>query len=109
MTRKQRRERGLPETAIGGLNFYFRDDIEQYVEKPMANLNIVNNPVDAEYRITIKDYGRIGVYNVTKDQLALIPEQYLTGASPTVTIRPYEEGEDRGRSISDRTLTSILR
>ena len=107
MTRKQRRERGLPETAIGGLNFYFRDDIEQYVEKPMANLNIVNNPVDAEYRITIK--GRVGAYNVTKDQLALIPEQYLTGASPTVTIRPYEEGEDRGRSISDSRLTSILR
>ena len=107
MTRKQRRERGLPETAIGGMNFYFRDDIEEYVREPMANLNIVNNPVDAEYRITIK--GRVGAYNVTKDQLALIPEQYLTGASPTVTIRPYEEGEDRGRSISDSRLTSILR
>jgi hypothetical protein len=107
MTRKQRRERGLPETAIGGLNFYFRDDIEEYVREPMANLNIVNNPVDAEYRVTIK--GRVGAYNVTKDQLALIPEQYLTGASPTVTIRPYEEGEDRGRSIGDSRLTSILR
>lgn len=106
MTRKDRRERGLPESALGAMNFYFRDDIDEMLQSSMDNLRIVRNPTEEEYRVTIR--GRVGAYNVTKDQLALISESYLTGTQPVVTIRPYEEGEDKGRSISNSRITTIL-
>lgn len=106
MTRKERSERGLPESALGGTNFYFRDDIDEMLQSSMDSLRIVRNPTEEEYRITIR--GRVGAYNVTKDQLALISESYLTGSQPIVTIRPYEEGEDKGRSISSSRITKIL-
>ena len=106
MTRKERSERGLPESALGGTNFYFRDDIDEMLQSSMDNLRIVRNPTEEEYRVTIR--GRVGAYNVTKDQLALISESYLTGSQPIVTIRPYEEGEDKARSISNSRITTIL-
>ena len=106
MTRKDRRERGLPESALGAMNFYFRDDIDEMLQSSMDNLRIVRNPTEEEYRVTIR--GRVGAYNVTKDQLALISESYLTGTQPIVTIRPYEEGEDKARSISNSRITTIL-
>lgn len=106
MTRKERSERGLPESALGGTNFYFRDDIDEMLQSSMDSLSIVRNPTEEDYRITIR--GRVGAYNVTKDQLALISESYLTGSQPIVTIRPYEEGEDKARSISSSRITTIL-
>lgn len=106
MSREEREELDLPVTPLQGGRFFFRDEIEKFVDEAMSNMAIVDNPTEETYKIKIK--GRAGYFHVTKDQLALIPESRLNNANPDVTIVPYEEGEEKAKSISDTRITKLL-
>lgn len=104
MTRKQRRDRGLPESPVGGLNFYFRDDLDELLAAPKANLEIVKNSNSQTFKVRIK--GR-GTYTVTREQLDQIPEGYFTGSSPAIIISEYEEGEKPANKITSNVLKRL--
>ena len=104
MSRQQRRELGLPESAVGGLNFYFRDDLDELLEEPRANLEIVKNSNSQTFKVRIK--GR-GTYTVTREQLDQIPEGYFTGSSPAIIISEYEEGEKPAKKITSNVLKRL--
>ena len=104
MTRKQRRDRGLPESPVGGLNFYFRDDLDELLAAPKANLEIVKNSSSQTFKVRIK--GR-GTYTVTREQLDQIPEGYFTGSSPAIIISEYEEGEKPAKKITSNVLKRL--
>jgi len=101
MTRKQRRERNLPESMIGGMNFYFRDDINELIEAPLRNLNIKRNLTKDTYKIKIK--GR-GTYHVTKEQLDSMDDGAFRGSNPAIEIMEYEEAENKAKNITSNIL-----
>lgn len=104
MTRKQRRERGLPESPIAGANFYFRDELDELLEAPRANLDIVRNSTSQTFKVRIK--GR-GTFTVTREQLDAIPEGYFTGSSPAIIVSEYEEGEKPAKKITSNVLKRL--
>jgi len=83
MTPNQREARGMPRSDIKGLNFYFRDELDELLEAPKANLEIVKNSNSQTFKVRIK--GR-GTYTVTRQQIDQIPEGYFTGSSPAIII-----------------------
>ena len=104
MTRKQRRERGLPESPIAGANFYFRDELDELLEAPRANLDIVRSSTSQTLKVKIK--GR-GTFTVTREQLDAIPEGYFTGSSPAIIVSEYEEGEKPAKKITSNVLKRL--
>jgi len=104
MTRKQRRERGLPESPIAGANFYFRDELNELLEAPRANLDIVRSSTSQTFKVRIK--GR-GTFTVTREQLDAIPEGYFTGSSPAIIVSEYEEGEKPAKKITSNILKRL--
>ena len=104
MTRQQRRERGLPESPLGALNFYFREDIEEMIAAPKKNLEIKRNIDKSVYKINIK--GR-GTYHVTADQLKSIDDSYFRGSSPAIVIEEYETDEKKAKNITKPVLKAI--
>ena len=106
MSRKQRRERGLPETPLGGMNFYFREDIDELIEAPLKNLNIKRNLDKPTYKVKIK--GR-GTYHVTAEQLDAINDSYFRGSSPAIEIMEYNEGEKKVKNITSNILKQLGR
>ena len=104
MTRKQRRERGLPESPIAGANFYFRDELDELLEAPRANLDIVRSSTSQTFKVKIK--GR-GTFTVTREQLDAIPEGYFTGSSPAIIVSEYEEGEKPAKKITSNVLKRL--
>lgn len=104
MSRKQRRERGLPETPLGGMNFYFREDVMDMIKEPAKNLQIKRNMDKPTYKINIK--GR-GTYHVTADQLESINDSYFRGSSPAIIIEEYEDGEKKAKNITKPVLKAI--
>jgi len=104
MTRKQRRERGLPESPIAVANFYFRDELDELLEAPKANLDIVRSSTSQTFKVRIK--GR-GTFTVTRDQLDAIPEGYFTGSSPAIIVSEYEEGEEPAKKITSNVLKRL--
>jgi len=103
MSRKERKERDLPETRLGIVGFDFKEDIDEMLEKPLNNLNIKRNlESDKEYKIKIK--GR-GVFTVTGDQLASMDDSAFTMPyKPAIEIYEYEEGEEKARKLTTRIL-----
>lgn len=104
MSRKQRRERNLPETPLGGMNFYFREDIDELIEAPLKNLNIKRNLDKPTYKVKIK--GR-GTYHVTAEQLDSINDSYFRGSSPAIEIMEYNEGEKKAKNITSNILKQL--
>lgn len=104
MSRKQRRDRGLPETPLGGLNFYFREDVDEMLEAPLKNLDIKRNLDKPTYKIKIK--GR-GTYHVTAEQLDSIGDAYFRGTSPAIEIMEYNEGERKAKNITSNILKQL--
>jgi len=104
MTRQQRRERGLPESPLGALNFYFREDIDEMIAAPKKNLEIKRNIDKSVYKINIK--GR-GTYHVTADQLKSIDDSYFRGSSPAIVIEEYETDEKKAKNITKPVLKAI--
>jgi hypothetical protein len=103
MSRKERKERNLPETRLGIVGFDFKEDIDEMLEKPLNNLNIKRNlDNDKEYKIKIK--GR-GVFTVTGEQLASMDDSAFTMPyKPAIEIYEYEEGEEKARKLTTRIL-----
>tara|TARA_R100001510_G_scaffold57700_1_gene66955 strand:- start:3508 stop:4575 length:1068 start_codon:yes stop_codon:yes gene_type:complete len=103
MSRKERRERNLPESRLGIVGFDFKEDIDEMLEKPLNNLNIKRNlDSDKEYKIKIK--GR-GTFTVTGDQLASMDDAAFTMPyKPAIEIYEYEEGEEKAKKITTRIL-----
>lgn len=103
MSRKERKERGLPESRLGIVGFDFKEDIDEMLEKPLSNLNIKRNlERDKEYKIVIK--GR-GTFTVTGDQLATMDDAAFTMPyKPAIEIYEYEQGEDKAKKITTRIL-----
>jgi len=103
MSRKERRERNLPESRLGIVGFDFKEDIDEMLEKPLNNLNIKRNlDSDKEYKIKIK--GR-GTFTVTGDQLASMDDAAFTMPyKPAIEIYEYEDGEEKARKITTRIL-----
>ena len=103
MSRKERKERGLPESKLGLVGFDFKEDIDEMLEKPLNNLNIKRNlDSNKEYKIKIK--GR-GTFTVTGDQLASMDDAAFTMPyKPAIEIYEYEEGEEKARKITTRIL-----
>jgi len=103
MSRKERKERDLPETRLGIVGFDFKEDIDEMLEKPLNNLNIKRNlESDKEYKIKIK--GR-GVFTVTGEQLASMDDSAFTMPyKPAIEIYEYEEGEEKARKLTTRIL-----
>jgi len=103
MSRKERKERGLPESRLGIVGFDFKEDIDEMLEKPLRNLNIKRNlDRDKEYKIVIK--GR-GTYTVTGDQLSTMDDAAFTMPyKPAVEIYEYEEGDQKAKKITQRIL-----
>jgi len=103
MSRKERKERDLPETRLGIVGFDFKEDIDEMLEKPLNNLNIKRNlDNDKEYKIKIK--GR-GVFTVTGEQLASMDDSAFTMPyKPAIEIYEYEEGEEKARKLTTRIL-----
>ena len=104
MSRKQRRERGLPESPLGAMNFYFRDDIMEMIEAPAKNLQIKRNIDKPVYKINIK--GR-GTYHVTAEQLESIDDSYFRGSKPAIIIEEYGEDEKKAKNITKPVLKAI--
>ncbi len=104
MSRNQREERGLPVSALGGTNFYFRDDLEKFLEEPRANLEIIKNSTSPTFKVRIK--GR-GTFTVTREQLDAIPQGYFTGSSPAIIVSEYEEGEKPAKKITSTVLKRL--
>lgn len=104
MSRSQREERGLPVSALGGTNFYFRDDLEKFLEEPRANLEIIKNSTSPTFKVRIK--GR-GTFTVTREQLDAIPQGYFTGSSPAIIVSEYEEGEKPAKKITSTVLKRL--
>jgi len=103
MSRKERKERNLPETRLGIVGFDFKEDIDEMLEKPLNNLNIKRNlDNNKEYKIKIK--GR-GVFTVTGEQLASMDDSAFTMPyKPAIEIYEYEEGEEKARKLTTRIL-----
>ena len=106
MSRKERSERGLPESTLGGLNFYFRDDIDELIEKPLKNLSIKRNLTEEAYKVKIK--GRIGTYHVTKEQLEQLSDDSFGGADPVAEIIEYGDGEKKAKNITSNVLKTLM-
>lgn len=106
MSRKERSERGLPESTLGGLNFYFRDDIDEFIEKPLKNLSIKRNLTEEAYKVKIK--GRIGTYHVTKEQLEQLSDDSFGGADPVAEIIEYGDGEKKAKNITSNVLKTLM-
>ena len=104
MTPNQREARGMPRSDIKGLNFYFRDELDELLEAPKANLEIVKNSNSQTFKVRIK--GR-GTYTVTRQQIDQIPEGYFTGSSPAIIISEYEEGEKPAKKITSNVLKRL--
>lgn len=103
MSRKERKERGLPESRLGIVGFDFKEDIDEMLEKPLRNLNIKRNlDSSKEYKVKIK--GR-GTFTVTGEQLATMDDAAFTMPyKPAIEISEYEEGEEKARKITTRIL-----
>ena len=108
MSRKERKERGLPESRLGVVGFDFKEDIDEMLEKPLTNLNIKRNlDRDKEYKIKIK--GR-GAFTVTGDQLSTMDDAAFTMPyKPAIEIYEYEEGDKKAKKITQRILERYQR
>jgi hypothetical protein len=99
MTRKERRERGLPESTLGAMGFAFRDDIDEL--PAVKNAAIMRNMNKDKYKIRIR--GR-GVYHVTKEQLESMTRGAFLAGEPAVEIMEYDEGEKKAKNIPSTLL-----
>ena len=102
MSRKQRKERGLPETRLGIVGFDFKDDIDRMLEKPIRNLTIKRNlQEDTNYKIKIR--GR-GTFTVTKEMLESMDDAAFRGIYPAIIIEEYKKGEKQKRKLPKNLL-----
>lgn len=101
MSRKERKERGLPESPAGGARVYFRDELDAAIAEGEANMQIKNHSRSERFKIRIK--GR-GTYHVTKEQLDSMTDAAFRGASPAIEIIEYQEGEDKVKNIPSNLL-----
>lgn len=101
MSRKERRERGLPESPAGGARTYFRDELDAAIAEGEANMQIKNHSRSETFKIRIK--GR-GTYHVTKEQLDSMTDAAFRGASPAIEIMEYGEGEEKAKNITSNLL-----
>ena len=99
MTRKERRERGLPESPLGAMGFAFRDDIDQL--PAVKNAAIMRDMNKDTYKIRIR--GR-GTYHVTKEQLESMTRGAFLAGEPAVEIMEYDEGEKKAKNIPSTLL-----
>jgi len=108
MSRKERKDNGLPESRLGIVGFDFKDDIDEMLEKPLRNLNIKRNlDPDKEYKIKIKGKG---TYTVTGNQLSTMSDSAFTSPyKPAIEITEYREGDNKAKKITQRILERYQR
>ena len=108
MSRKERKDNGLPESRLGIVGFDFKDDIDEMLEKPLRNLNIKRNlDPDKEYKIKIKGKG---TYTVTGNQLSTMSDSAFTMPyKPAIEITEYKEGDNKAKKITQRILERYQR
>jgi len=108
MSRRERKERGLPESRLGLVGFDFKETIDAMLEKPLRNLNIKRNlNPNKEYKIIIKGKGS---YTVTGNQLSTMDDGAFTQPyKPAIEIIEYREGEQKARKITQRILERYQR
>ncbi len=108
MSRKERKDNGLPESRLGIVGFDFKDDIDEMLEKPLRNLNIKRNlDPDKEYKIKIKGKG---TYTVTGNQLSTMDDAAFTMPyKPSIEITEYKEGDSKAKKITQRILERYQR
>ena len=99
MSRKERRERDLPESPLGAVGFSFRDDIDEL--PAVKNANIMRQMDKDTYKIKIK--GR-GTYHVTKEQLESMTRGAFIAGEPAIEIMEYKEGEKKAKNITSNIL-----
>lgn len=108
MSRKERKDNGLPESRLGIVGFDFKEDIDDMLEKPLRNLNIKRNiDPDKEYKIKIKGKG---TYTVTGNQLSTMDDAAFTMPyKPAIEITEYKEGDNKAKKITQRILERYQR
>jgi len=108
MSRKERKDNGLPESRLGIVGFDFKEDIDKMLEKPLRNLNIKRNiDPDKEYKIKIKGKG---TYTVTGNQLSTMDDAAFTMPfKPSIEITEYKEGDSKAKKITQRILERYQR
>ena len=108
MSRRERKDNGLPITRAGIIGFDFKDDIDEMLDKPLRNLNIKRNlDPDKEYKIKIKGKG---TYTVTGNQLSTMSDSAFTMPyKPAIEITEYKEGDNKAKNITQKILKRYQR
>ena len=101
MSRREREERGLPVSVLGGLLFTFRDDLDEVLENRNLNVERKTNVGQNSYKIILGKKA----YHVTAEQLASMDDKFFDGLKPTLFLLPYNEGEE---SIDEKLTDELL-
>jgi len=101
MKRSERKRLGLPESSLGGMNIYFRDEIQEILDgSPKSPSRKTFN----QTRYKVKVRGKIGAFHVTKEQFEAMEDKWFEGDRPELTAEFYEEDEDNVKKLSKKLL-----
>lgn len=103
MSRKERKERGLPVSKAGSWTLHFRDEVDEILKNRNLNMDRKENVEQASYKIRLRG-GQ--TYHITAEELASMDDSFFEGLSPTLYLMPYREGEKHVKKKITTTLVS---
>lgn len=102
MKRSERKRLGLPESALGGKNIYFRDEIQEILDDEPKKSSLRKNFNQPRYKVKVR--GKIGSFHVTKEQFEAMNDKWFEGDRPELTAEVYEDGEDNVKKLTSKLL-----
>ena len=105
MTRKERRDLNLPVSKLGGMNFYFRDEVDDLIGNASENIRTKRILSKPSYKLKVK--GKLKTYHITAEQLAELDDAFFAGMSPVATLVEYDDEEEEAKKVTSSVLNSL--
>lgn len=102
MKRSERKRLGLPESALGGKNIYFRDEIQEILDDGPKESSLRKNFNQTRYKVKVR--GKIGAFHVTKEQFEAMDDKWFEGDRPELTAEVYEDDEDNVKKLTSKLM-----
>jgi hypothetical protein len=105
MSKKERKDLNLPVSKLGGMNFYFRDEVDDLIGNASENIRTKRKLGKLAYKLKIK--GKLKTYHITAEQLAKLDDAFFAGMSPLATLVEYEDEEESAKKVTSSVLKSL--